>query len=132
GAQEAIAGELDMQAIYDAVGDRIREIFNAQAVSIRWLDEATGLLHFPYIIERGKRGQNEPEPAAGLPKHVLETGEPLRITENLDAEAERYGTTILAGEWPKSVLFVPLITGGRATGVVALQDVDNEHAFSDS
>jgi PAS domain S-box-containing protein len=132
GAQEAIAGELDMQAIYDAVGDRIREIFNAQALSIRWLDESTGLLHFPYIIERGKRWENEPEPPAGFAKHVLETGEPLRITENLDAEAERYGSTILSGEWPKSVLFVPLITGGRATGVVALQDVDHEHAFSES
>src|SRR5207248_2336867 len=30
--QDAIAGELDQQAIYDAVGDRIREIFDAQAV----------------------------------------------------------------------------------------------------
>src|SRR5207248_7352018 len=44
--QEAIAGELDQQAIYDAVGDRIREIFDAQGVSIRILDRATGLLSF--------------------------------------------------------------------------------------
>ena len=34
GVQDAIAGELDPQAIYDAVGDRIREIFDAQVVSI--------------------------------------------------------------------------------------------------
>ena len=32
--QDAIAGELDDQAIYDAVGDKIREIFDAQAVQI--------------------------------------------------------------------------------------------------
>ena len=30
--QDAIAGELDPQAIYDAVGDRIQEIFDAQVV----------------------------------------------------------------------------------------------------
>ena len=30
--QDAIAGELDPQAIYDAVGDKIREIFDAQVV----------------------------------------------------------------------------------------------------
>src|SRR6202007_3175783 len=39
----AIAGELDTQAIYDAVGDKIREIFDAQAVSIFTYDEASGL-----------------------------------------------------------------------------------------
>ena len=58
--QEAIAGELDHQAIYDAVGDKIREIFDAQVVSIRTLDETTGLMHFAYIIERGERLQAEP------------------------------------------------------------------------
>src|SRR6476646_7902750 len=41
--QEAIAGELDAQAIYDALGDQIREIFDAQGVQINTLDEATGL-----------------------------------------------------------------------------------------
>src|SRR5207253_8844151 len=35
GVQEAIAGELEPQAIYDAVGDRIREVFYAQGGSIR-------------------------------------------------------------------------------------------------
>ena len=32
--QEALAGELDMQAIYDVVGDKIQEIFDAQIVDI--------------------------------------------------------------------------------------------------
>ena len=60
GVQDAIAGELDSQAIYDAVGDRIQEIFDAQVVSIRTVDEATGLLHYQYIIERGERLRAEP------------------------------------------------------------------------
>ena len=33
---------------------------------------------------------------------------------------------------PKSVLFVPLVTGGKATGVISLQNIDREHAFSES
>ena len=53
--QEALAGELEMQAIYDVVGDKIQEIFDAQVVDIAILDEPTGLLHFPYTIERGER-----------------------------------------------------------------------------
>ncbi len=132
--QDAIAGELDDQAIYDAVGDKIREIFDAQAVQITTLDETTGLVHYPYLIERGERMQTEPVPATGFGKHVLETREPLLIVENLETEAERYGITleVAAGEWSKSVLFVPLVTGGKALGTISLQNVDREHAFAES
>src|SRR2546423_3605187 len=131
GVQEAIAGELDAQAIYDAVGDRIRDVFDAQVVSIATTDEATGLVHYPYLIERGERLQAEPRPLAGFAKHVLETREPILLTENLDAESERYGSSVVAGERPKSVLLVPLVAGGKAAGVISLQNIDPEHAFDD-
>ena len=55
GVQAAVAAELDLQAIYDVVGDKIEEVFDAQAVSISTYDEATGLLGFPYLVERGER-----------------------------------------------------------------------------
>ena len=38
--QEALAGELELQAIYDVVGDKIREIFDAQVVVISTLEES--------------------------------------------------------------------------------------------
>ncbi len=132
GVQEAIAGELDDQAIYDAVGDRIQEIFDAQAVQIATLDEATGLINYAYIIERGERMQTEPRSPIGFAKHVLDTREPLLLAENIDVESERYGSAVVTGEPSKSVLFVPLVTGGKATGLVSLQNVDREHAFSES
>src|SRR5262249_15934240 len=109
--QEALAGELEMQAIYDAVGDRIQHIFDAQLVSTRTRDEGTGLTHFPYSIERGEGMEVEPVPPRGFAKHVLETREPLLIAENFAATAERYGSVLLRpGEAPKSSLFVPLVT----------------------
>src|SRR5205823_2052278 len=117
GVQDAIAGELDSQAIYDAVGDRIQEIFDAQVVSIRTFDEAIGVVHYRYILERGQRLEMEPGPPLGFSKHVLATREPLLIVENMDAEGERYGSRILPGsEDTKSLLFVPLVTAGKATG----------------
>ena len=133
--QDAIAGELEPQAIYDAVGDRIREIFDAQVVSIRTFDEATGIVHFPYVIERGQRldGERMALGAAGFSNHVLTTKESLRIVENMDAESERYGSPTVPGTADtKSLLFVPLVTGGRATGIVGLENIDREHAFSES
>ena len=131
--QEALAGELEMQAIYDVVGDKIAEIFDAQGVSIAILDEATNLVSFPYLVERGQRLWPESQALGpGFTSHVLETREPLLIHESLDAEAERYGAVVIAGEMPRSLLWVPLITGGRATGVISLDNFDREHAFSES
>jgi GAF domain-containing protein len=130
--QEAIAGELDDQAIYEAVGENIREIFDVQAVQINTLDEATGLMHFPYVIERGERLRAEPAPPGGFTRHVLETRQSLLLTENLASESERYGAVISAGEAPKSVLFVPLVVGGKAMGAISLQNADREHAFGES
>ena len=133
GVQSALAGELELQAIYDVVGDKIQEIFDAQGVAISILDDVTDFLHHPYLIERGERLSPDPHAlSSGFTKHVLETREPLLINENLDAEAKRYGSALVAGEWAKSVLFVPLVTGGRANGVIALDNFDREHAFDDA
>ena len=40
--QEALAGELELQAIYDVVGDKIQEIFDAQVVDIGIYDVTPG------------------------------------------------------------------------------------------
>ena len=89
--QQALAGELEMQAIYDVVGDRIQEIFDAQVVDIGIFDEASGLIHFPYTIERGERFPDEPLELIGFRRHVMETGEPLLITEKMTEAVEYYG-----------------------------------------
>src|SRR5437870_2749549 len=44
--QEALAGELELQAIYDVVGDKIQEIFDAQGVAIAIHEESTSLVRF--------------------------------------------------------------------------------------
>jgi GAF domain-containing protein len=42
--QEALPGELELQAIYDVVGDKLREVLDAQVIDIAVFDEASGLL----------------------------------------------------------------------------------------
>jgi PAS domain S-box-containing protein len=130
--QAAIAGELDPQAIYDLVGDKLREVFDAQVVSISVHDESSGLLTFPYVIERGERFDQQPIHLIGFRRHVMETRQPLMLDEVTPEVADRYGNPhVLSGEPIKSGLFVPLLLGGRATGVVSLQNVDRTHAFGD-
>ena len=46
------------------------------------LDEATGLIQFPYI-DRARRAVAEEPAADGFSKYVLETREPLLIIEDV-------------------------------------------------
>jgi GAF domain-containing protein/CheY-like chemotaxis protein/HPt (histidine-containing phosphotransfer) domain-containing protein len=130
--QRSLAENLEMQAMYDLVGDRLHEIFDAQVVDIGILDREDGLIHYPYTIERGERFPDEPTAIGGFAKHVMETREPLLINEGMDKRAVEFGSSIIQGEEPKAILFVPLIVGGEATGRISLQNIDREHAFSES
>ncbi len=131
--QRGLAMNLDMQAMYDLVGDRIQEIFDAQVVDIGILDDSSGMIHFPYTIERGVRFPDEPIEVIGLRRIALETREPVVINEDVEAASTAAGQAyVIAGEPPKSSVFVPLVVGGRATGVISLQNVDREHAFDDA
>jgi PAS domain S-box-containing protein len=133
GVQTALAGELEVQALYDIVGDKLRDVFDAQVVDIAVYDEAADVLRFPYTIERGVRFPDEPMPVIGFRRHVMETREPLLINADVAGEAERYGNPpVLTGEPVKSWLGVSFIAAGKARGVISLQNVDHEHAFTES
>ena len=121
-----------MQAMYDLVGDRIREIFDAQVVDIGILDEEARLIRFPYTIERGVRFPDEPVDVIGFRRHVLDPGAVAGGGVALGAiELAPDQPASIAGEPPRSALFVPLLVGGRATGVISLQNLDRDNAFTD-
>jgi GAF domain-containing protein/CheY-like chemotaxis protein/tetratricopeptide (TPR) repeat protein len=133
--QAGLVSKLDMQAIYDLVGDKIQEIFDAQVVLMVIKDEISDVVHLPYVIEKGKRLYFEPTFLQGISGHVLKTGQPVMINENLpEREAEILGweTPVIAGEDIKSRLDVPMIVGSEVKGVISLQNVDREWAFSES
>ncbi|TIV12392.1 MAG: GAF domain-containing protein, partial [Mesorhizobium sp.] len=126
-----LVSNLEMQEIYDQIGDQIHEIFDAQVVDIGLFDPDDNLLHFPYTIERNVRFPDLPMPLIGFRKHVMDTGQPLLLNDAVTA-SEKYGNPVLQGEAAKSGLFVPLIIGGQAKGVISLQNLDHEHAFNES
>ena len=130
--RRGLAERLEMQAMFDVMGDRIQEIFDAQVVDIGVLDVDAGQMAFPYTIERGVRIPHEPIEVMGFRKVALETREPVVINEDIEAASAAIGQpTVLVGEPPKSTLFVPLLVGDRGVGVISLQNLDREHAFSD-
>jgi|GEM_PF-181361 len=133
--QAALAAELNIQGIYEAVGDKIREIFHQADVGIRIYDPQTNTLHYPYTYESGKRTPIESHPLAekGFSTHVLRTRTTLVINENMAQEVEKYGSFILPGtEVPKSTVMVPLVSGNQVRGLIDIVDMEREHAFNES
>jgi GAF domain-containing protein len=50
----------------------------------------------------------------------------------VERSAEVGQPAVIQGEPPRSEVFVPLLVGGQSTGVISLQNLDREHAFSEN
>jgi GAF domain-containing protein/CheY-like chemotaxis protein len=134
--QQALAGELSLQGVYDAVGDKIREVFNGADVAIRMVDPDLKVEHYPYVYGLGERHvvPSQPIGDSGFAAHVMRTGETLLVDENLPARVKEMGSRLLIGanSMPKTQLMVPLKPGGQVRGILQLVDMEREHAFSPS
>jgi serine phosphatase RsbU (regulator of sigma subunit) len=133
--QEGLSSRLEMQAIYDLVGDRLRDTFNAQVVMISQYDAYTQKIFHHYAIERGQHLQIPGWHAIDSSRNeIVRTGKPFMI--NLDEiirllEAEKMH--IIPGtELPRTWLGVPMLVRGAVIGIVSLQNLDKENAFSPS
>src|SRR5207249_3685805 len=111
--QQGLAAKLDMQAMYDLVGDKIQEIFDAQVVNIAVFERDAGLLRFMYQIERGVRFHAEPIDVIGFRRHVIETKQPLLVNRDAHVRAREFGQpgTISIGRAHACIL-VTLLVGG--------------------
>jgi GAF domain-containing protein/CheY-like chemotaxis protein len=131
--QRALAANLELQSMYDLVGNKIRDIFDAQVVDIAIFDLDAGVQHFPYTIERGVRFPDEPRPIRGISKLLIDSREPIMVNEDVRGWWQAHGLELFVqGEEPKAVLFVPLIVGDTVRGRISLQNVDRERVFSES
>jgi len=130
--QEALVRELDMQGIYNLVGDRVQKLFNAQAVIIASFDLDNKMEHFNYLFEKGEMHKQESRPINKLRQLLIDKKHTIYIDTEKKA-SEEYGITAIGDtEMPKSLLFVPLLTGNIIKGYVSLQNIDTENAFSAS
>ncbi|MEJ2511029.1 MAG: GAF domain-containing protein [Anaerolineales bacterium] len=131
--QEALAAQLDLQGIYDAVGDKIRDIFDAQSLVIGTLDYETRTGTIYYGFQRGERVYPEPIPFTGLTDRIIQTGEKIVINDNMAERHKEFGMVTFGGEeLTKSGVWIPYKIGNQVRGIISLQNMDREHAFSES
>jgi GAF domain-containing protein/CheY-like chemotaxis protein len=136
--QAGLAAKLDFNAIVDLVGDKVREIFNSNDMSIALYDPTTNILTMPYFCKEGKRYSIEPiELTTGITAHILRTRKPLLINEDQSRIHRELGSKVI-GDMDantnldeQSYLGVPILKGAQAMGVIALY-ANHKHAFDQS
>ena len=135
GVQQGLANKLDARSIFELVGEKLRELFDSQGISIATFDTEADVRHYAFLFERGQRHQVADAPISTLGWHIVRSAQTLLINEDMDRRMAELGvvqTTIPGTEPSKSLLRVPVLSGGRVVAVVGLDNVDREHAFDDA
>ena len=133
--QQGLASKLEIQAIYDLVGDKIRETFSADTTFIALYNEENGVVTAPYYSDGGKQlGPISRTFGKGLAEFVIDSGKPLLL--NTKQEMETYGAYNIPSPGSKkdlnnSYLSVPLYSVGKVVGVVSVQSY-KEYAYSEN
>jgi len=132
--QQGLASKLDVQSIYELVGDTFHNFFNAQVVVISAFDAQTNTVEHRYAIERGKRiPWTGTHPPGGFRDQIIRTKKPFLVNTNVGDTAAHLNQPIKQGtEIPKSWLGVPILLGDQVTGILSVQNLDEENAFGES
>ena len=124
----ALAGELNLEALIELTGEQIRTTFRADIAYVALLDEKSQMVTFPYTFGEDLRALNYGD---GITSRIIQTGKPILINEEMDRQARELGGRVI-GKRSLSYLGVPIFLGERSVGVVSVQSTTEEGRFSES
>ena len=134
--QQALAGELDMKGVYDAVGDRLRDVFSTAALTIAELDHAVGQVGFPYAYEHGQRIRLAPGTIAEIAEgrrcyRAQLAGQAFRW--NTQVEYRAWELPVLEGtDMSRSGVGAPIMAGDRLIGAITVENHERDHAYGEA
>jgi signal transduction histidine kinase len=130
--QEGLVAEMEMQAIYEIVGDKVVQIFDAQVVTINRLHQESRLNEYVYSFEHGRRGKIVLRPITPMIRDLLDHGEPTIV--NFGTHEMRANGLIetVDGDDVLSYITAPLKRGDQVTGYVSVQNTERENAFEEA
>ena len=118
--------------MYEILGEKVHDAFDAQVVDVAILDRAGEHLRFAYSVERGVVQTVSDIPVIGARRRVLETQASLLMSDHVAEQLVALGQpAAIQGEVPKTALWAPLIAGDDAFGVISVQNLDREGAFDE-
>jgi signal transduction histidine kinase/DNA-binding response OmpR family regulator len=123
---QSMAKTLDVKTMTRKVGDKMREIFNAEIANILLYDSKSGIVHLIYSYSNGYYDDEPPWELAegGLTTKIMLRRRPLLLStkEELNENgAASYVTAPAENEDIQSYLGAPIMVGDQVLGVVDVQ-----------
>jgi signal transduction histidine kinase len=128
---EAIHTVEDLPNLYQRIHEIIGTLMPAGNFYIAFYDPATDTVSFPY-----HRDEMDPPPASrkarrGMTEYVLRTGRAALVDLDEITRLKAAGEYVQSGAPAKIWLGVPLSSGGKPFGVMAVQDHHNERVYGE-
>lgn len=93
--QQGLASKLEMQAIFELVGEELRTIFTGHEIALYTFDPDSSLLYPRYIFEAGERLYLQPFAPGPIYQHMSHTGASAILSSK--KEFERIGAITMPG-----------------------------------
>ena len=129
--QEGLVENLEMQAMYDLVGDKIREDLRCPGRGHRHLRHRTGS-SFPYTISAASACRTRRSRSGSRLCRALCWRRAAAAHRRRDPLGGQNLPQAIQGEPAKSVLIAPMTVAGEVRGRISIQNLDRFDAFSDA
>ena len=126
--QGVLTAGLDLDGVYRAMGDRVRNTLKTDVTEILMLDVDSRMIHVTYSYVRGYKSVDPFPFGIGITSSILETGRPLLF--NTKEEQSDVAYFVDEDDITESYLGVPILVAGVAIGVVSIQSY-RPYAISD-
>ncbi|HEX2865421.1 MAG TPA: PAS domain S-box protein [Ignavibacteriales bacterium] len=128
---EAVNNTSDLTMLYSKLHEIIKDLMPAENFYIAIYDQINEMLSFPYFVDEFDPPQKSKKIGKGLTEYVLRTGQGTLITEQEDLALRDLGEIEVIGTPSKVWLGVPLKVMDKTTGVMVVQDYENENAYGE-
>ncbi|HLF02126.1 MAG TPA: GAF domain-containing protein, partial [Anaerolineales bacterium] len=119
------------EAIFETLFNAIGRVLDNRNLYIALYDETTGVVSFPLYTVDGERRPVASRPVGnGLTEHVLRLKEPVLIRSDMPAALREQGIALIGRE-SACYLGVPMLSGERAIGVLAIQDYERDAVYTE-
>jgi len=127
----AISSTLDLDQVLERIHEQISRLMDTTNFYMALYDPETDQVSFPLSYEGGRRQRwQSRHGGGGLTEHIIQTGQPLLLRENVAQEIEARGIQSIGAE-AMSWLGVPLQLGDEAIGVIAVQSYDEPLVYDE-
>ncbi len=129
---QVAASQTEPEVLARAIGERVRQALEVQAIYVAFYEEEKNLITIPYWNLDGETIIGPTlRYGEGITSYIIRTRQPLVIDEDFAIRAEMYNAVPVSSlTIPKTWVGVPIIVREKVIGVISIQDYRREHAFT--